>query len=128
MWSFFSRDPAKDFPYDIGEPVRALEDRSVWTLHKATKRGSNCDVSVFIFDVQKNSETQFDIAKASLKRLKTMRHPTVLHFLDSCETEKCLYVATEYVVPLSNYLEDLALTGHQKDNFVSWGIFQITVS
>lgn len=126
MWSFFSRDPAKDFPYEVGEPIRGLEDKSVWSLHKGKKRGAQDEVSIFLFDVQKNSETLFDIAKASLKRLKTMRHPTVLHFLDSCETEKFLYVATEVVVPLVVYLEDLQLHGHQKDYFIAWGIFQIT--
>ncbi|GBP65937.1 N-terminal kinase-like protein [Eumeta japonica] len=127
MWSFFSRDPTKDFPYEVGEPVLGLEDKSVWTLHKGKKRGSNQDeVSIFLFDVQKNSETLFDIAKASLKKLKTMRHPSLLHFLDSCETEKFLYVATEYVAPLGTYIEDIKLEGQQKDLFLAWGIFQIT--
>lgn len=38
MWSFFSRDPSKDFPFDIGESVGGLEDRSIWRLHKAKKK------------------------------------------------------------------------------------------
>jgi len=38
MWSFFSRDPSKDFPFDIGEFVGGLEDRSIWRLHKAKKK------------------------------------------------------------------------------------------
>lgn len=128
MWSFFSRDPTKDFPYEVGDPVPGLEDRSVWTLHKGKKRGTQDEVSIFLFDVQKHSETLFDIAKASLKKLKTMRHPSLLHYLDSCETEKFLYVATEYVEPLATHIEDLKLEGPQKELFLSWGIFQITVS
>ncbi|CAH1637668.1 unnamed protein product [Spodoptera littoralis] len=126
MWSFFSRDPTKDFPYEVGDPVPGLEDRSVWTLHKGKKRGTQDEVSIFLFDVQKHSETLFDIAKASLKKLKTMRHPSLLHYLDSCETEKFLYVATEYVDPLATHIEDLKLEGPQKELFLSWGIFQIT--
>ncbi|PZC75500.1 hypothetical protein B5X24_HaOG206041 [Helicoverpa armigera] len=126
MWSFFSRDPTKDFPYEVGDPVPGLEDRSVWTLHKGKKRGTQDEVSIFLFDVQKNSETLFDIAKASLKKLKTMRHPSLLHYLDSCETEKFLYVATEYVEPLATHLEETKLVGPQKELFLSWGIFQIT--
>ncbi|KAH9636643.1 hypothetical protein HF086_003461 [Spodoptera exigua] len=126
MWSFFSRDPTKDFPYEVGDPVPGLEDRSVWTLHKGKKRGTQDEVSIFLFDVQKHSETLFDIAKASLKKLKTMRHPSLLHYLDSCETEKFLYVATEYVEPLATHIEDLKLEGPQKELFLSWGIFQIT--
>lgn len=38
MWSFFSRDPSKDFPYEIGEPISNLQEKSVWTLHKAKKK------------------------------------------------------------------------------------------
>ncbi|KAJ2944793.1 hypothetical protein O0L34_g1683 [Tuta absoluta] len=126
MWSFFSRDPTKDFPYEVGDPVRGLEDRSVWTLHKGKKRGTQDEVSIFLFDVQKSSETLFDIAKASLKKLKTMRHPSLLHYLDSCETEKFLYVATEYVEPLATHIEDMRLEGAQRELFLAWGIFQIT--
>lgn len=128
MWSFFSRDPTKDFPYEVLDPVRGLDDRSVWTLHKGKKRGTQDEVSIFLFDVGKNSETLFDIAKASLKKLKTMRHPSLLHYLDSCETEKFLYVATEYVEPLATHIENMKLEGQQRDLFLAWGIFQITVS
>lgn len=126
MWSFFSRDPTKDFPFEIGDPVSGLEDVSVWTLHKGKKRGTQDEVSIFLFDVQKSSETLFDIAKASLKKLKTMRHPSLLHYLDSCETEKFLYLATEYVEPLATHIENMKLEGAQKDLFLAWGIFQMT--
>ena len=33
MWSFFSRDQMKSFPYEIGEKVSDDDDYSVWTLH-----------------------------------------------------------------------------------------------
>lgn len=38
MWSFFQRDPAKDFNFEIGELVPSLEDKSVWALHKGKKK------------------------------------------------------------------------------------------
>jgi len=40
MWSFFSRDPAKDFAYEIGETVSGLEDRSLWILHQGKRKVS----------------------------------------------------------------------------------------
>lgn len=40
MWSFFSRDPAKDFAYDIGEKVSGLEDVSSWSLHEGKRKVS----------------------------------------------------------------------------------------
>lgn len=39
MWSFFSRDPTKDFSYEISpEKVPGLDDKSIWTLHKGKKK------------------------------------------------------------------------------------------
>ncbi|XP_066996416.2 N-terminal kinase-like protein [Anabrus simplex] len=126
MWSFFARDPSKDFPYEIGEPVCGLEEKSVWSLHQAKRKGSGEDVSVFMFDVRNGNETQFEVAKAALKRLKTLRHPSILMYLDSLETEKVLYLATESVIPLEQYLNSLSKEGHQRDLYLAWGIFQIT--
>ena len=34
MWSIFSRDPTKDFAYDVGSQVSGFEERSIWTLHE----------------------------------------------------------------------------------------------
>lgn len=127
MWSFFSRDSTKDFPYEIGEQVSGFDGKSVWSLHKAKKKNTNDEVSVFVYDIRSGSDVKLDIAKSSVKRLKTLRHPSILQFIDSLETDKVLYVATEYVEPLGVYLANLAKDGPQKDLYLTWGIFQITV-
>lgn len=125
MWSFFARDPAKDFGYEIGELVPGLEDKSIWQLHKGKKKGGDQDVSVFVFEARTGSESLLDTAKASVKRLKTLRHPNVLQYVDSLETEKVVYLVTEYVEPLVTHLE-----GQKKDEEkrlgASWGLYQVT--
>ncbi|XP_075148764.1 N-terminal kinase-like protein yata isoform X2 [Haematobia irritans] len=126
MWSFFSRDSSKDFPYDIGEPVAGFENHSIWTLHKAKRKATQEEVSVFVFDLRSGSDAKCDLAKAALKRLKTLRHPSILQYLDSLETDKLLYVATEYVEPLGTHIAKLSADGPQKDLYLAWGIFQIT--
>lgn len=44
MWSFFSKDPAKDLAnYEIQEPIaldRELEERSIWSLNNAKRKGA----------------------------------------------------------------------------------------
>nr|XP_022904502.1 N-terminal kinase-like protein isoform X1 [Onthophagus taurus] len=126
MWSFFSRDPSKDFNFEIGEQVDGIQEKSVWTLHKGKKKGTSEEVSVFVFDIKNSSEVSLDIAKAAVKRLKTLRHPSVLTYLDSFESDKVLYLAAEYVEPLSYHIEKLSLDGAQKELYIAWGIFQIT--
>ena len=130
MWSFFSRDPTKDFPYEIGEPVPDLDDKSIWTLHKAKKKGSTGgeDVSVFVFECKNGNEHLLDIARSAVKRLKTLRHPSILAYLDSLETDKVIYLATEHVESLYNRLKRKSDTNEEskKQLYFSWGIFQIT--
>lgn len=128
MWSFFSRDSSKEFPYEIGDSVASLDAKSIWSLHKAKRKSTNEEVSVFVYDIKNGSDIKLEIAKSSMKRLKTLRHPSVLQYLDSCETDKMLYVATEYVQPLGIYLETVDRESQQNDLYLAWGIFQITVS
>lgn len=128
MWSFFSRDSSKDFPYEIGECVSGLDAKSIWSMHKAKRKVTNEEVTVFVYDIKNGSDTKLEIAKSSMKRLKTLRHPSILQYLDSAETDKMLYVATEYVQPLGIYFDQLEKDSTQTDWYLSWGIFQITVS
>lgn len=129
MWSFFSRDTSKDFPYEIGELVPGLEARSIWSLHRARRKAPAGDeVSVFVYDIKGGSETKLEIARAAVKKLKTLRHPSILQFLDSLETDKVLYVATECVEPFGGCIDKLEMETGQKELYLAWGIFQITVS
>uniref|UniRef100_A0A1L8DN65 N-terminal kinase-like protein n=1 Tax=Nyssomyia neivai TaxID=330878 RepID=A0A1L8DN65_9DIPT len=126
MWSFFSREK-NDFPYEIGDEVRGLETWSIWSLHKGRKKGTTAeDVSIFVYDIKNGTEAKLELARASVKRLKTLRHPSILQYLDSVETDKVLYVATEVVEPLGTHIEKLETDGPQKDLYLAWGIFQIT--
>lgn len=127
MWSFFSRDTSKEFPFEIGEIVGGIDTKSIWSLHKAKRKTTNEEVSVFVYDIKNGSDVKLEIAKSSMKRLKTLRHPSILQYLDSIETEKMLYVATEYVQPLGIYLDILEKGLPQNELYLAWGIFQITV-
>lgn len=124
MWSFFARDPAKDFGYEVGEIVPGLEAKSIWQLHKGKKKVTGQEVSIFVFELKGGNDVLLDTAKASVKRLKTLRHPNILQYMDSLETEKVVYLVTEYVEPLNQHLE-LSQKEEEKRLAVSWGLFQV---
>lgn len=84
-------------------------------------------MSIFTYEIKTGSEAQIELARASLKRIKTLRHPSVLQFLDSFENDKVIYVATEYVEPLGFYLDNIPSDG-RRDLYLAWTVFQITVS
>ncbi|XP_046688282.1 N-terminal kinase-like protein [Homalodisca vitripennis] len=124
MWSFFSRDVSKDFQYEILDKSACLSDDVIWTLHKAKKKGTGEEVSVFVFDIKSSNEVQLELARSAVKRLKTLRHPSILTYLDSVESDKVLYLATEYVEPLYEHLS--THEDQQRELYLGWGIFQIT--
>ncbi|XP_078486536.1 N-terminal kinase-like protein isoform X1 [Ciona intestinalis] len=126
MWSFFSRDPAKGFPYEVGERVEGVgTEDSVWALHHGKQKSNGQPVSVFMFDVTSSNETVKQTAQASAKRLKTLRHPNVLTFIDSLETDKCIYVVTEPIKPLELHLREASENGNINELAISWGLHQI---
>lgn len=83
-------------------------------------------MSIFTYEIKSGSEAQFELAKASLKRIKTLRHPSVLQYIDSFENDKVIYVATEPVEPLGFYLDKIPSDG-RRDLYLAWAVFQITV-
>ena len=42
MWGLFSKDPSKDFPYELGERLGHihLANKTVWTLHAGKHRAT----------------------------------------------------------------------------------------
>ena len=108
-------------------PVVGFEEKSIWSLKKGKRKGSDEHVSIFTYEIKSGSEAQFDLARASLKRIKTLRHPSVLQYIDSFENEKVISVATENVEPLGFYLDKIPSDG-RRDLYLAWAVFQITVS
>ncbi|XP_067939305.1 N-terminal kinase-like protein [Watersipora subatra] len=126
MWSIFSRDPASSFSYEILEFCSGLEDKSLWRLHKGKKKTTGDECSIFVFELKNASEAQAQVAKASFKRMKTLRHPNLVTYVDGLESDKVLYVVTEPVMLLTTYLNQHESEGSRNEFAISWGIFQVT--
>eukprot|EP00088_Acartia_fossae_P011296 TRINITY_DN1570_c0_g1_i1.p1 TRINITY_DN1570_c0_g1~~TRINITY_DN1570_c0_g1_i1.p1 ORF type:complete len:717 (-),score=150.80 TRINITY_DN1570_c0_g1_i1:1168-3318(-) len=129
MWGLFGKDATKDFPYELQERLGLvqLENKSVWHLYNGKHKTSGDEVSVFTCDVKDGAnDMQLDIARNSCKKLKTLRHPSILTYVASVETDKSVMVATERVQTLGEALENLTDRGPKRDNYIAWGIFQVT--
>uniref|UniRef100_A0A8C1K908 N-terminal kinase-like protein n=1 Tax=Cyprinus carpio TaxID=7962 RepID=A0A8C1K908_CYPCA len=123
MWSFFARDPIKDFNYEILPENQ--EKSGIWTLSRGKRKTTGEPVSVFVYEISQGTEEQTQLAKAAFKRTKTLRHPNILSYVDGLETEKSLYIVTEPVTPLAAHLKLQAEKGGASDLEVSWGLHQI---
>uniref|UniRef100_A0A8D0HPF0 Protein kinase domain-containing protein n=1 Tax=Sphenodon punctatus TaxID=8508 RepID=A0A8D0HPF0_SPHPU len=96
-------------------------------LYCAAFQTTGDPVSVFVYEAKPNSDEQTQVAKSAFKRLKTLRHPNILSYIDGLETEKCLYVVTEPVTPLDAYLKGKVDSGGLNELEISWGLHQIVV-
>ena len=67
-------------------------------------------------------------AKNAIKRMKTLRHPNILMFQDGVENDKAVFIATERVQPLYNYLRESKESDSQKQNEIAWGLYQIATA
>ncbi|KAG8438069.1 hypothetical protein GDO86_008670 [Hymenochirus boettgeri] len=122
MW-FWSRDPARDFLYDVTGDREELPGG--WGIQKGKKKTGGDAVSVFTYEVRPGTEEQTQAAKTAIKRIKTLKHPNILSYVDGLETEKCLYIVTEPVTPLEAYMKSRADKGVVSDLEISWGLHQI---
>ncbi|KLU86503.1 SCY1 protein kinase [Magnaporthiopsis poae ATCC 64411] len=106
------------FPYTFGDRVDL--GQSIWTLYNGTRRedGSNC--SIFSFDITTN-KARLPLAKNSLKKLRTLRHPGVIKVLDTVETDTYIYIATERLVPLSWHVKRKSLSPET----LKWGLYSV---
>ncbi|KAI9514720.1 N-terminal kinase-like protein [Dissostichus eleginoides] len=117
------RDPVKDFAYEILPDFQ--EKSGIWSLHRGKRKTNGEPVSVFLYEVAQGTEQQTQLAKAAFKRMKTLRHPNILAYVDGLETEKSLYLVTEQVTPLAVHLKAQAEKGGSGELEVSWGLHQI---
>ncbi|XP_061581572.1 N-terminal kinase-like protein [Cololabis saira] len=123
MWSFFARDPVKDFAYEI--LPESQEKSGIWTLHRGKRKTTGEPVSVFVYEMAQGTDQQTQLAKAAFKRMKTLRHPNILAYVDGLETDKSLYLVTEQVTPLAVHLKAQAERGGAGELEGSWGLHQI---
>ena len=74
--------------------------------------------------VKAGSDVTTEVAKNCLKRIRTLRHPNIVTYVEGLESEKFVYIATEYVTPLSTYLDKIEDI-EESSMAISWGLHQV---
>ncbi|CAG8513841.1 12769_t:CDS:10 [Ambispora leptoticha] len=107
------------FPYNFGEKVVEYDNLSIWELFRGTKKEDGSDVSIFTFDCTKQTYW-IPLARNAFKKMRTIRHPDLLRYVDGVETESYIYIVTDYVVPLKSQSSSLS-----DDNLKLWGLYKV---
>ncbi|GAA5968011.1 hypothetical protein JCM11641_003698 [Rhodosporidiobolus odoratus] len=96
----------------LGDKLSDYEGNSIWSIWTGTKKDDQSPVTVFSFDLsQPSSSSSSDrrsllpLAKNTLRKLRALRHPNILKFLDGSESDNQIWIVTEPVTPLSSALQ-----------------------
>ncbi|EJU03966.1 ARM repeat-containing protein [Dacryopinax primogenitus] len=117
------------FPFSLGDKIGAFDGKTIWTLHDAVKRDDSSLVSVFIFDSNVgNRRSLMPLAKNALRKLRTIRHPDVLKFIDVVETDTTIHIVTERVTPLRVAAEQWTGKGKEREDWAVWGMHRVCVA
>ncbi|KXS19203.1 ARM repeat-containing protein [Gonapodya prolifera JEL478] len=116
-------------PYTRGALIASQPGNTLWTLYSGVRTADSLDVSIFFFDGQKAPE-RLPLAKNAFKRFRTLRHPSIVGYLDGTETPTSVEIVTEQVTPLSHVLRGLMsqnMTGGVTDahSTIMWGLYKL---
>lgn len=127
--------------FGLGSKENSFEGQTIWTQYEGIKRDDNSSVSIFVFDTantnqlnsnpfigSKDRKLVLGFAKNSLKKLRSLRHPDVLKFIDGTETDSAVYIITEKVTSLSSKLDQLKMTSQTEVEWKIWGLSRIVAS
>ncbi|KAJ1996349.1 Nuclear aminoacylation-dependent tRNA export pathway component [Coemansia spiralis] len=109
-----------DFHFTIGNKLEGNLGTSIWELHNARSTDGKKEATVFVFDKLKGPSYTI-VAQNALKRMRTLRHPGILRYLEGTETADAIYIATESITPLPFALDE----GNCDDELKRWGIYKI---
>lgn len=117
-------------PFSLGARVTSFDNHSIWNLYDGTKRDDGSPVSVFEFDAgSPGKRNVLGLAKNALRKLRTIRHPDVLKFMDGVETDSTVYIMTERVRPLSAALSEWSSKeAQEREDWLIWGLHRVSVA
>ncbi|KAA1077660.1 hypothetical protein PGT21_015179 [Puccinia graminis f. sp. tritici] len=127
--------------FGLGNKESNFEGQTIWTQYDGIKRDDNSSVSIFVLDIananqlnsnpfigSKDRKLLLGFAKNSLKKLRSLRHPDILKFIDGTETDSAVYIITEKVSSLSVKLDQLKMSDQTAVEWKIWGLSRIVAT
>ncbi|KAH7908980.1 hypothetical protein BJ138DRAFT_1067846 [Hygrophoropsis aurantiaca] len=116
-----------NLPFSLGPKIASNE--TVWNLYDATKRDDGSAVSVFEYELTHPlNKPTIPLARNALRKLRTIRHPDTLKFMDVVESDSVIYIMTERVRPLSAALQTWSTQAQEREDWLLWGLHRISVA
>ncbi|CDO75531.1 hypothetical protein BN946_scf184871.g12 [Trametes cinnabarina] len=117
-------------PFSLGTKVTSFENKTIWSLYDGIKRDDGSPVSIFEFEANTPAKRDLlPLAKNAVRKLRTVRHPDVLKFMDAVETETSIHIMTERIRPLGSAIQDWqSKAAHDREVWLIWGLHRVSVA
>lgn len=107
--------------YDVTAPIEYNNGIIAWSINNASNQNANNENEIkdnfCIFRVQLNTNKQqqlqsneYILAQKGIQRLKLLKHPYVLKFIENTEINDSIVLVTETAIPLETWLNNLSNT------------------
>ncbi|KAG5520030.1 hypothetical protein PMAC_001106 [Pneumocystis sp. 'macacae'] len=129
---------SNDFGYNFREKIDLPSD-SFWQLYNGTRKDNGMECSLFVFESTYFLE-KWDLAHNALSKLRGLRHPYIIQYLDSKEIValisyysiivltikegNSITIVTERVTPLTWDIKKKAIS----EEVLIWGLYQISIA
>ena len=86
-------------------------------------------MSVFEFEANTPAKKNLlPLAKNSLRKLRTIRHPDVLKLMEVVETDTTIHIMTERVRPLGTAITEWqSKSAQEREAWLVWGLHRVSV-
>lgn len=137
-WIGLGSSGSAGIPYEAGASIAHGGAGEYWSLNEGTKKDDGSSTSsvnkddscnaVTLFSFDKTNKAQapkLPLVKQGWARLRTMKHPGVLTFVDGAESDESIVIATESAIPLDLWLKKQVTAENEGKNVsideVIWG-------
>lgn len=115
---------ATSFPFEVLEPTQSScatrNSQTYWALFTGRRKADGAEVSIHKLDKINTLKLKVEAGMHGFQKMKTMRHPYILQYLDGVDLEKELVLVTEPVIPLVEWLA--TLKPEFREEQVAWGL------
>ena len=111
------------FPFTMGSEITATFPSPHWRVFTASHASTGEAHTVFSFEKARHDSATLLLARNALQKLKTLRHPSILRYVDSSDTASHLLIATEACTPFQH---DFARGDRQREYGMALGLYSVT--
>ena len=102
-------------PFEMCDEIKS--SHQYWSIYEGVAKQDESTVTVMTTNIKKNNMT-VECARRGMTKLRSLKHPNILSFVDGTELEDSIIMATEAAIPLSKFVESITINSENDINLI----------